>query len=191
MTTYNKIIVNGQTKLDLSSDSVVANKVLSGYTFHDQDGVAQTGTCNYDAYTSDATATNANILATKTAYVNGSKVTGIMTNNGSVTGTISTKAQQYTVPQGYHDGGGKVSIAAAEQNKIINTNIKSGVTILGVLGTYTGEGGTYQAKTVTPSHATQSITADAGYDALSAVTVNPITVTETATPGTNGYTISI
>ena len=37
-----------------------------------------------------------------------------MKNNGAVKGIISTVAGEYTVPQGYHDGSGKVSIDATE-----------------------------------------------------------------------------
>jgi hypothetical protein len=37
-----------------------------------------------------------------------------MPNRGAVAGTISTVAGEYTVPQGYHDGSGKVAIAATE-----------------------------------------------------------------------------
>lgn len=61
-----------------------------------------------------------------------------MKNNGAVKGTISTVAGEYTVPQGYHDGSGKVSIDATEQAKLIATNIREGVTILGVEGAMSG-----------------------------------------------------
>ena len=189
--TYNKAIINGTTYIDLSADTVVQNKVLDGYTFHDKNGAILEGSCTYDADTSDANATTSDILTGKSGYVNGAKVSGSMTNNGSVTGTITTKSQQYTVPTGYHDGGGKVSISSTEQAKIIAGNIKSGVTILGVEGDYSGEGVSAQSKTVTPTFSQQTILPDQDYDYLSQVTVNAIPMTESATSGTTGYTITV
>ena len=189
--TYNKAIINGTTYIDLSADTVVQNKVLDGYTFHDKNGAILEGSCTYDADTSDATAATGDILSGETAYVNGTKITGSMTNRGSVTGTISTKAQEYTVPTGYHDGGGKVSISSTEQNKIVAGNIKSGVEILGVTGDYTGEAISARSATATPSFSDQTILPGDGYDYLSQVTVYAIPLTESATSGTTGYTITV
>lgn len=187
----NKVIFGGNTLIDLTADTVDAAHLLSTYTAHDRSGAIITGTCTYNADTSDATATADEILATKTAYVNGSKVTGSMPNRGSVTGTISTKAQQYTIRQGYHDGSGKVSIASSEQAKIIAGNIRQGVTILGVEGTMSGQEDVHaQSKTVTPTTAQQVITPDSpDYNYLTQVTVNAIPYVETA--NTYGITVTI
>ena len=95
-------------------------------------------------------------------------------NNGAVAGTISNAATPYTVPGGYHNGQGTVDIAPTEKAKLVAGNIKSGVTILGVEGSYSGESANLQAKTVIPTKSQQDITADEGYDALSQVTVEPI-----------------
>lgn len=174
----NKVVLsNGTTLIDLTNDDVKASDVLSGIKFHLPSGAEGTGACTYDADTSDATATAAEILNTKTAYKNGAKVIGTMPNRGGVTGTISDKAGTYTIQQGYHDGSGKVSIAATEQAKIIATNIREGITILGVEGTMSGsEDMSAQSKTVTPTFAAQTITPDTGYNCLAQVTVNAIPV---------------
>ena len=95
-------------------------------------------------------------------------------NRGAAVGTISTVDGDYTIQAGYHNGSGKVSIAAAEKLKLIAGNIKSGVTILGVVGSYIGEALKAQAKSVTPTKSKQTITPDDGYDALSSVEVAAI-----------------
>lgn len=187
----NKVVLaDGTVLMDLTGDDVTASDVLSGIKFHLPSGEAKTGTCTYDADTSDATAIAAEILDSKSAYKNGSKVVGTMPNRGGVTGTISTVNGQYTIQNGYHDGSGKVSIDSTEQAKIVAGNIKDGVTILGVLGTYTGEGVTAQTKSVTPTFTAQTILPDEGYDYLAEVDVAAITVTETDNAA-GGKTVTI
>ena len=102
-----KVVYNGQILIDLTSDTVVAEKLLSGYTAHGKDGALITGICTFDADTSDATVTESEILKDKIAYARGIKITGTMPNNGAITKYISTVAEEVAIPQGYHDGGGK------------------------------------------------------------------------------------
>ena len=171
----NKVVYGGTVLIDLTGDTVTADKVLTGYTAHDKSGATITGTCDYDVNSEDATVAVAEMLNGKTAYARGSKITGTMPNNGAVTKTISTKAQEVSITQGYHDGSGKVSISSTEQAKIIPTNIRDGVTILGVTGTMSGtEGARAQTKTVTPTTKVQNVLPDDGYNYLSQVTVNAI-----------------
>ena len=123
-------------------------------------------------------------------YVNGNKITGNMPNRGAVTGNISTVDDVYTIPQGYHDGSGTVSISNVQQAKLIAANIKSGVTVLGVTGTYSGESITAQSKTAIPSVSIQTILPDSGYDYLSQVTIAAIPYTETDNSA-GGVTVTI
>lgn len=175
----NKIVLaSGEVLIDLTGDTVDAAHVLDGFTFHDKSGAPVTGTCTYDSDTSDDTAAVGEILSGKTAHARGALLTGTMPNNGAQMGSIDTKAQEVTIAQGYHDGSGKVSISADEQAKLIPSNIREGITILGVEGTMSGsEGVVAQARTVTPKFTQQVISPEDGYTHLSQVTVYPITVT--------------
>lgn len=187
----NKVVYGGTVLIDLTGDTVTADKVLTGYTAHDKSGATITGTCNYDVNSEDATVAVAEMLTGKTAYARGSKITGTMPNNGAVTKTISTKTQEVSIAQGYHDGSGKVSISSTEQAKIIPTNIRDGVTILGVTGTMSGtEGARAQTKTVTPTTKVQNVLPDDGYNYLSQVTVNAIPYVESDNSA-GGTTVTI
>lgn len=185
-----KIVYYGETLMDLTGDTVTAADLKAGITAHDKTGAEITGTNTNDADTSDATAAAAEILKGKTGYVAGKKVTGTMPNNGAVTGTISEKAGTYSIPMGFHDGTGTVGIASAEQGKLIAGNIKQGVSILGVTGSYSGETAKLQKKTVTPGKVDQTVTADDGYDALGSVVVSKIPYSETENAA-GGTTVTI
>lgn len=175
----NKLVVGNETKFDLTADTVTEDKLLKGATAHDKSGAPITGTCTYDADTQDATVAVAEILEGKTAYARGTKLTGTMPNKGAVSGTITDKTA-YTIPMGFHDGSGTVSLDATESAKLIAGNIKKDVTILGVTGTYGGDAVTAQSKSITPSMAAQTVLPDEGYDYLSQVSVAAIPVTYSA-----------
>ena len=186
-----KIIFDGNVLIDLTADTITAADLASGKTAHDKSGAPITGTNTFDSNTSNDTATASEILATKTAHARGTALTGTMPNNGAVTGTITAVDGEYTIPQGYHDGSGKVSINATEQSKLIAENIRQGVTILGVEGTMSGsEDVNAQSKTVTPSATAQTVTPDTGYNYLSQVTVNAIPYSESDNSA-GGVTVTI
>lgn len=86
----------------------------------------------------------------------------------------STVLQQVEPDSGYY-GLYRVIINPLTDNNLLPGNIKAGVTILGVLGTYSGELINLQAKTVDPTLQGLVVSADIGYDGLSSVTVNPVT----------------
>ena len=186
-----KVVYGDQTIIDLTGDTIQADKLLVGYKAHGADGEVINGACDFDANTQDATAVAAEILSGKIAYNKGNKVTGTMKNNGAVNGSISTKDGTYSVPQGYHDGSGKVGIASTEQQKIIPANIRKGVTVLGVEGSMDGsENFKGQAKSATPTTQKQVFVPDSGYNAITEFTVEAIPYVESDNSA-GGKTVTI
>ena len=107
-TTYNTDVV-GIPKSDQSGDAVFYNT--------EADDVAA-----------------GNVLTGKQFHGAGGAGVGNMPENGTVTRTISSKADVVQIAEGHHSGSGSVQIATAEQAKIVSGNIRSGVTILGQQG---------------------------------------------------------
>lgn len=170
-------LADGTVLIDLTTDTAVAADVATGKYFHLATGERVAGTNAKDSVTTDANAAASEILSGRTAYVNKNKITGEMPNNGAVAGTITTKAQEYAVPAGYHSGLGKVSISSTEQAKIIASNIKAGIEILGVTGSYSGEAVTAGAVSVTPYLTGQTILPSSiSKDYISQVNVSAIAV---------------
>lgn len=181
---------NGEILFDLTADTVEAQYLTRGKTAHAASGAPIVGTNDYDIDSSEFTARASEILSGKTAGVGGQEITGEMPNRGAVAGVIADKTVPYTVPAGFHDGSGTVSIDPIEAAKLIPDNIKSGTTVMGVLGTYAGESYNSQIKSVTPAFTAQTVLPDAGYDGLSQVNVAPIPYTETDNAA-GGVTVTI
>lgn len=187
----NKVIYGGNTLIDLTADTITAADVLNNKVFHLPSGVIATGTSTYDSDTSDDTAVVAEVLASKTFHARGSALTGTMPNRGAVTGVIDTVDGVYTIQNGYHDGSGTVTISATERAKIIASNIREGIVILGVTGTMSGEEGVRaESINVTPMISAQTITPSAGYNYISQVVVAAIPYTETENAA-GGKTVTI
>ena len=176
----NKVVLaGGNTLIDLTSDTAEQADVASGKYFHLKSGQRVQGTNDKDSNTTDANASASEILSGKTAYVNKNKITGSMTNNGGSTLEIDDVDDEISIPAGYHDGSGKAKLDATEKAKIIPGNIKSGVQILGVTGSYSGESVSATSVNVTPYFDAQTILPPDGYDYISQVNVAAIAVAET------------
>ena len=82
--------------------------------------------------TSDATATAAQILLGKTAYVNGVKITGTIPSQAAQ--NITPGNRNKTISAGRYLSGNQTIVGSAN---LVAENIKSGVNIFGVVGTLT------------------------------------------------------
>lgn len=194
MPTYiSKVVYGNETLIDLTDDTVVAAALLSGYTAHGADGAPITGSCQYDADTKDATATANDILSGKTAYKNGAKITGSMTNVGKQTSVLADKSTPVSITAGYHDGSGTVALDSTSAAALIADNVRQGVTILGVTGTMSGsEDVKATSLSATPYTAAATyLPSDLGdYNYFSQVTVSAIAYSTASNPG-GGVTATI
>lgn len=191
--TYNKIKIDGVVKLDLSSDTVTADKLLKNTTAHNHLGAAITGTYEpptFTTQTKSATPTESAQEITPDSGYNGlSKVTVGAISSTYVGSGVSKQTAKTVTPNSstqtavssgkYTTGDVKVA-AVPTETKSITTN-----------GTHTPSSGKYfssvtvavpttptlQEKSATPSETAQDIVADTGYDGLSKVSVGAISNT--------------
>ena len=136
-----RVKYNGQTLIDISSDSVTKEVLLKNYTAHDSNGEPVVGECLYDMQTTEFTASAKHIRKGYTAGVNKQEVLGDMPENEAKENTISTKEGVFEIPEGYHDGNGTVIIDPSAVSQLKKENIRFNVEILGVKGEMTGTEG--------------------------------------------------
>lgn len=171
----NKVVLStGEILIDLTQDDVREEHVQEGIKFHDKTGAVKTGTNTKTVDASAVTAEAAEVLMGKTFAKGDDVLTGTMNNRGGIKGSISEKNGSFTIPQGYHDGSGKVTISDTEKAKLVPANIKEGVTIMGVTGEFGADDIASQSKEVTPTFQEQLVQPDLGYTFLTGVLVNPI-----------------
>lgn len=187
----NKVIFGGRVLIDLTADTVTKQNLLANVKAHDKTGALITGECPFDMDTSGFTATASEILEGKTAGVTGNEVVGTMKNRAGMKGVIVDANIPYAILNGFHDGSGSVNIAPEEKAKLIPTNIRQGITILGVEGTMSGtEDVVAQTIEVTPSTTAQTIVPGEGYNYLAQVNVKAIPYTEVEN-AVGGLTVTI
>lgn len=187
----NKFVYFGEVKFDLTADTVTEDKLAYGITAHDKSGALITGTNTFDSNTTDATVAASEIIEGKTAYVRGAKITGTMPRIEPENKALIEKDQAYTIPYGFHDGSEKVTISEIEQAKIIGSNIRKGVQILGVTGTMEEDSENPEILLpITPSTEIQTFTPSSGFTCFREVTVKAIPYSESLNAA-GGFTITI
>lgn len=120
-----------------------------------------------------------NIGVAEGYVTSGSVVSGGMTVSGSNSLQLTTKGAttftptttNQTIASGTYLTG--VQTIKGDSN-LVAGNIKSGISIFGVTGSYSGAGVSLTSATITPSESVQTATPGTGYDGLSSVTVNAI-----------------
>jgi hypothetical protein len=188
---YNSKVVlsDGTVLIDLTQDDIKAEHVQKGIKFHDKSGAQQTGTNTKTVDASNVTAEAAEVLDGETFGKGAEVAVGTMPNNSGKDVTVTNKAGT-AIPRGYYDGSSKAAISSEEANKLIPSNIKEGVTILGVTGEFGADDISSQSKEVTPTFEDQQISPDAGYTFLTGVKVKAIPISRTDNSA-GGVTVTI
>lgn len=184
--------------LDISDDTVVANKLVSGYTAHDSMGRPITGT--YEEPSGELVITS-NGTEDVSSYA--SVRVNVPTSGGDVSlqekSVTPTGSEQVITADVGYDGLSSVTVGVIPSEYIIpfgtvtitengTTDVTDKAEVVVNVPAYTPN---LQSKTAVPSTSQQTVTPDAGYDGLSSVTVSAIqTQTKTATPTNSTQTIT-
>ena len=96
-------------------------------------------------------------------------------DNRAVSQKLDTTTASYTVPAGYHNGSGTVSVELEEKTVTANGVVTpTAGKVLSKITVNVENAPTLQEKTAVPSKEAQEIVADEGYDGLSKVSVQAI-----------------
>lgn len=169
------VLSNGDVLIDLTQDDVKPEHVQKDIYFHDKTGKRQQGTNTKTVDASNATAEAAEVLVGRTFGKGNEMQTGTMPDNSGQNIEISSLGGT-PIPKGYTDGSAVAKLSDSEVAKLVASNIKEGVSILGVVGDYGPDDISSQSKTVTPTFEKQVINPDGGYAFLSSVEVEAIKV---------------
>lgn len=118
---------------DTEKAKIIPANIKKGVTILGQTGTCEAGTTTSGTDTTDATASASDIRSGKTAYVNGQKLTGTIPNQAAQ--TITPGITDKTISSGKYLSGTQT---IKGDSKLVAGNIKSGISIFGVTGTYTG-----------------------------------------------------
>lgn len=125
---------SGTVKIsDTEKAKIIPANIKKGVTILGQTGTCEAGTTTSGTDTTDATASASDIRSGRTAYVNGRKLTGTIPNQAAQTITPGTTDK--TISSGKYLSGTQT---IKGDSKLVASNIKSGISIFGVTGTYTG-----------------------------------------------------
>ena len=190
----NKVIFGDRELINLVNDTVDETKVLSGVKFHLPSGASALGSCTFNADTSNDGITAAAVLNGITFHnTDGALSSGIMPNNEGWSSTLSSRDSAISIPAGYHDGSGSVALSSADIAALVSSNVRQGITILGVVGNMTGSEDVKSTSFSTTPYTTSKIyspTDFGDYNYFSQVTVDAIAYA-TTTNAAGGITATI
>ena len=165
-TTSDQTIASGQylngAQTIKGDSNLTASNIKSGVSIFGVSGSYTASSSGTD--TSDATATASDILSGKTAYVKGNKITGTITSQAAQTITPGTSDK--TIASGKYLSGTQTIKGDAN---LVASNIKSGVSIFGVAGSYTGSGSS--GGLAMKSGTTTSATIDTGLSSIKVIII--------------------
>lgn len=177
---YNVVGIPGQDPfIDLTKDDALKKDVKRGKWFHLSTGERVQGENDYTVDASKATATVDLVLDTFTFGKGSEMQTGTMPNRSGMDVIITSK-DGTTIPTGYFTGLTKAKLSDEDLKNLISANIKEGVRILGVDGSYGADDFSSTAKEVDPTFEDKTyLPSDDGFTFFSSFKVNAIKVTET------------